>query len=378
MLGIIGSVLLVLALAGCFYTLAAAWLVGGYRAGPLAAPAGARPGVSILKPLHGAEPALRANLESFVAQHYAGEVQIIFGLRDVDDPARAVVEALQAAHPTRDITLVVDDTKRGTNAKMANVITMAHYIRHPVVVLADSDVAAAPDLLARLVDTLADPAIGIASCLHTGRGDAGFWSVLGAMDISYRFLPSIAVGVATGLAKPCLGPVMALRRETLEAIGGFAAFADVLADDYALGAAVVAQGLRSVVPRFTIVHSGDEATLNALVRHELRWTRTIYGIDPAGFAGSIVTHCLPLGIAGAAFCGFSGASLAVIGLALAARIGLKLRVDAVSGAESGPLLLLPLRDALSFAVFLATFFVNKVDWRGTRYAVSRDGRLLVE
>ncbi|MFM9829103.1 MAG: bacteriohopanetetrol glucosamine biosynthesis glycosyltransferase HpnI [Sphingomonas sp.] len=378
MMGITGSVLLALALAGCLYTLVSVWLVGGYRAAPPGAQAGTRPAVSILKPLHGAEPRLRANLESFVAQDYDGDVQIIFGLSDPGDPARPVVEALQAAHPARDITLVVDDSRRGTNAKMANVITIAHYIRHPLVVLADSDVAAPPDLLTRLADTLADPKIGIASCLHTGRGDAGFWSVLGAMDLSYRFLPSVAVGIASGLASPCLGPVMALRRETLEAIGGFSAFADVLADDYALGAAVIAHGLRSVVPRFTVVHSGGEATLHALVRHELRWTRTIYGIDPVGFAGSVVTHCLPLAVIGGLFCGFTGASQAVIGLALVARIGLKLRVDAVSGCVSGPLHLLLLRDALSFAVFFMTFFVNKVDWRGRRYAVSRDGRLLVE
>ncbi|MFM9853630.1 MAG: bacteriohopanetetrol glucosamine biosynthesis glycosyltransferase HpnI [Sphingomonadaceae bacterium] len=376
-MGLIGIGLLVLALAGCVYTMFAAWLVGRYRTHPLIGHS-VPPAISVLKPLHGVEPNLRANLESFIAQDYPAPVQIIFGLSDLDDPARAIVEALQAAHPARDLTLVVDDTKRGTNAKMSNVITIAQHIRHPLIVLADSDVAAPNDLLARLAATLADPTIGIASCLHTGRGDAGFWSMLGAMDISYRFLPSITVGIATGLAQPCLGPVMALRRETLEDIGGFQAFADVLADDYALGAAVVAHGLKSVVPRFTIVHSGDEATLGTLVRHELRWTRTIYGIDPAGFAGSLITHCLPLALIGAGFCGFTSVSLGVTMAALAARIGLKLRVDSATSMTSGPLILLPLRDSLSFVVFLATFFVNKVDWRGTRYAVSRDGRLSVE
>ncbi len=375
---VMGLFLLILALCGCLYTLAAAVLVGGYRAAPRSGRLTDPPAVTILKPLHGDEPRLHASLTSFITQDYPAPVQIVFGVSTPDDPARAIVEALQAAHPERDITLVVDDTRHGTSAKMSNVINIAQHIRHPLVILADSDVAAPPDLLARLADALADPAVGIASCLHTGRGDAGFWSMLGAMDISYRFLPSIAVGVATGLARPCLGPVMALRRETLAAIGGFAPFASVLADDYALGQAVRARGLSSVVPPFTVVHSGTESSLTMLARHELRWTRTIYGIDPAGFGGSVITHCLPLALIGATLTGFSRAACGVIALALVVRIVLKWRVDRLAGRSSGPLLWLPLRDFLSFALFLMTFFVNNVDWRGTRYSVSHDGRLSVE
>jgi ceramide glucosyltransferase len=374
---VLGTILLVLAVAGCGYTLAATGLVGRYHA--VACPVRAEtPAITVLKPLHGAEPRLRENLESFVAQDYPAAVQIVFGLSRPDDAARAVVEALQAANPDRDIALLVDDTRHGSNAKMSNVINIARLIRHPLVVLADSDVAAPPDLLARLADVLADPNVGIASCLHTGRGDAGLWSILGAMDISYRFLPSIAVGIATGLARPCLGPVMALRREALDAIGGFMPFADILADDYALGEAVRARGLRSVVPPFAIVHSGSEAAFATLARHELRWTRTIFGIDPAGFIGSVITHCLPLALIGGALVGFGPIASTVVGAALAARFLLKLRIDHVFGGSSGPLALLPLRDLLSLAMFLATFFVNKVDWRGARYTISRDGRLSVE
>jgi ceramide glucosyltransferase len=164
-------------------------------------------------------------------------------------------------------------------------------------------------------------------------------------------------------------------RETLARIGGFAAFGDVLADDYEMGAAVRALGLSTVLPPFYITHGCSESSLAALVRHEMRWTVTIFRIDPAGFAGSIVVHTLPIALIGAALGGFSAVGLAVLGGAFASRALVKLRMDRVSGSVSGPLWLVPFRDLVSFALFCATFFVHKVDWRGSQFRVTRDGRL---
>lgn len=373
---LLGSGLLWLALAGSAYTLVAAALIGRFRGCPPDPGPGGDSAISVLRPLHGAEPRLRENLETLLAQDHQGPVQLIFGVRDRADAAVAVVESLRRAHPEADITLVVDAHRHGANNKLSNVINMAARIRHPLVVLADSDVSAPRDTLRRLAAALAEPGVGIVSCLHSGRGDAGFWSVLGAMDISYRFMPSVALACATGLAEPCLGPIMALTRATLESVGGFAAFADVLADDHKLGRAVRARGLRSVVPHFTITHSCDEPTLAALVRHELRWTRTIYGISPLGFSGSGLTHCLPLALLGCAFTGFDGWGLAILAAAWVSRILLMRRIDRVVGGRTGPTWLLPVRDVLSFLVFLATFFVNDIDWRGSRYKVSCDEQLL--
>ncbi len=369
----LAQLLLALALLGCVYTLAAAWLMGGYR--PRAVSSAPPMAVSILKPLHGVEPRLRANLETLFAQRYAAPVQIVFGVARGDDAAVATVALLQSTYPSADISLIVDATRHGASAKVSNVINMVAHAKHPMLVLADSDVAWGPDTLERLAAALAEPGVGLASCLHSGRGDAGFWSVLGAMDISYRFMPSVVIGCATGLACPTLGPTMAFTRQTLDAVGGFAILADVLADDYALGEAVRGLGLATVIPRFTIVHSGDETGFAALVRHELRWTRTIFGIDSLGFIGSGVTHCLALAVAGAALGGFGMAGLAIVNIALASRLILALRVDAVTETHSGSLFLLPLRDLLSAAIYLATPFVRDVTWRGSRYRVSRTGRI---
>jgi ceramide glucosyltransferase len=367
----LGWLLAGLAVLGCVYTLAAVVLVGRYRAGEVPA-FEVRP-VSVLKPLHGTEPRLYDNLQTLVAQDYGGPVEIVFGVARADDPALAMVERLRLTHPAADIRIVVDATLHGANAKMSNVINIAARARHPVIVLADSDVAWPVDTLTRLGAALAEPGVGLASCLHVGRGDAGFWSLLGAMDISYRFLPSIVVGIATGLATPTLGPTLALRRQTLDAVGGFAAFADVLADDYELGRAVRGLGLATVVPRFTITHSGDEADARALIRHELRWTRTIYGIDRWGFVGSMVTHCSVLALLATLLIGID--LLPLLLAAITCRVLLAERVDAVTGSETGPLWLLPLRDCLAAALFVATFFVDNVIWRGTRYSVAPDGRI---
>lgn len=364
--------LLTLAGAGALFSAAAALLVGRYRAMPVA---GDMPAVTVLKPLHGAEPALGANLATLFAQAYPAPVQVIAGVRNADDPARAVLADAARHAPHVALDSIADATRHGTNNKLSNLINMATHIRHPLVVMADSDVAWPPDTLRQLAAALADPTVGLASCLHAGRGDAGFWSTVAAMDISYRYMPSVIVGTALGLAKPALGPTMALRRETLDAIGGFAAFSDVLADDYEIGRAVRGLGLKTMLPRCFVVHGCSESSLAALVAHELRWSVTIFRIDPGGYAGSVMVHALPLALLGAAAAGFSAASLWVLAGTLLARAAVKIRMDMVSGVVSGPLMLMPFRDVLSFGIFWATFFVHDVDWRGTKFRVTRDGKL---
>lgn len=375
MLGWVAVVVLGLAGAGAALNAVMALLAG--RAPPEPGPsatAACWPGVTVLKPLHGDEPALAAKLASLFAQEYAGAVQVIFGARTPADEGLAVAR-VAAARAGVDATFVADATRHGTNNKLSNLINMDALGRNPVVVIADSDVAWPADTLHRLVAALAAPGVELVSPLHIGRGDAGRWSRLAAMDISYRFMPSVLLGLAAGLATPVLGPTMALRRETLDRIGGLVAFKDVLADDYELGRAVRAAGMKTAVARFFITHGCAEASWRALVAHELRWTVTIFRIDPAGFAGSLVLHTLPLALLGATLARFSWLADGVLAAAFAARALVKWRMDRACGHVSGPLWLVPFRDILSFGLFVATFFVNKVDWRGSEFRVTRDGRL---
>ena len=195
------------------------------------------------------------------------------------------------------------------------------------------------------------------------------------MGIGYQFLPNAAVGIASGMAHPCFGSTIAMRRSTLAAIGGFDAFALYLADDFEIGRAARAKGLALAYPALCVRHNSTETSLAELAGHELRWARTIRIIDPAGHWGSFITHALPLGLIGAVFLGFSPA--ACVGLAglLAARLFLKARIDHIVGSSAGPAWMLPARDVLSFGLFIASLFGNAVHWRGSRLRVGKSGAM---
>ncbi len=364
-----------LALAGCGFALAAGRLVGRYR---LSRPESRGSGrVALLKPLHGGEPNLRRNLETFLRQDHAAPAILWLGVQDEADAALPTAHALAAAHPGR-VRLVLDPRRRGSNAKVGNVMNLADAAAGEgadVVIVTDSDIAVPPGWLSAVAAAVDEPRAGLASCLYFGTAArSGLPARLGAMGVSYGFLPQGAVGIAVG-ARPAMGSTLALRRETLEAIGGFAAVKDVLADDYELGRAVTGLGLKVVHPPVLVAHDSAESTLGELWRHELRWARTIRGLDPAGYGGSVVTHAVPLALLSLALAPAIWWSWTALAAAILARLWLKGRVDAVVGASSGPWWLLPFRDMLSLAVFVAAWFAARVDWRGSRFHVGRDGGL---
>lgn len=335
----------------------------------------APPSVTILKPLHGAEPGLPDNLRSFLDQDHPGPVRLVCGVQSPADPAVAVVEALRAAHPDRRIALVVDGRLHGTNRKVSNLVNMSAGIDGDVVVLADSDIRVGRDYLRRLVAALDDPAVGAATCLYHGVPAAGTWSRLSGLGIDTHFLPGVVMGLALGLARPCMGSTVALRRGTLERVGGFRSLADALADDYELGAAVRRLGLRVVVPPFTVGHVCPERSAAELWRQELRWQRTIRLIDPPGHLGSVLGH--PLAFALAALALVPGPVAAAVAFtAIAARVALCLAVERAFGLNPHRYWLIPARDLLSFAVFVASFLGRGVAWRGHRYDVARSGALI--
>lgn len=359
---------------GAVYALAAAALVSRYRSPSAAIEAGDWPAVSLLKPLHGDEPELAANLESLLAQNYRAPVQVVLGLRDEADTALPLARALSLAHPVQ-VTLVLDPDQHGANRKVSNLINLTAAARHDLLVQSDSDIAVDAGYLGRIAARLAAPGVGLVTSLYIGQGRAGGWSRLAAMNLSYAFLPSVVVGVALGLAKPCMGSTIALSRQTLERIGGWRAVADVLADDYEVGRAVRALGLGTVLAPGAVTHACSERTLAEVWRHELRWALTVREIDPAGFFGSFVTHAIPLALVGLLLCGGAPAGWIVLALAIAARLWLKFRVDRTFGSSAGAWWLLPARDMLSAIVFIAALVGRSIEWRGSRYTVAKGGVL---
>jgi ceramide glucosyltransferase len=362
------------AVLGVVYTLAAVALVGRFFARPKPEPTSFPP-VTIVKPLRGPELALLSNLASFCRQDYPGKVQFLFGVSDAEDPALKAVDELRRLHPQAHITVVADARLYGPNRKVSNLLNMLPKAEHDVLVFADSDVGVAPDYLRNVVGELQRPGVGLVTCVYRGQPDPGPWPRLSAMATNYQFLPSVVIGLALGMARPCFGQTIAMRRETLGKIGGLERFSSHLAEDHAIGEAVRALGVQVAIPPFAIAHGCVETSFSKLVSHELRWSRTIRAVDPAGHLGSLLIHPFAFAALAVLLSGFAPWSWWVAGLALVSRLALKLRVDGVLGLASGDLLLMPLWDLVALGIFATSFCSGRVTWRGTTFKVDAKGFL---
>lgn len=320
--------------------------------------------VTILKPLHGDEPLLEEALASFCAQQY-GCFQIVFGLQDPSDPALHVIRRLRMRFPAVDIEVVVDCAQHGVNRKISNLINMYPYAKHDVIVLADSDIHAAPDYLSQLVATLDRPGVGLVTTLYAGIGASSTLAArLGMSQINHSFLPGALL--ARGLGRQdCLGATMALARSTLEGIGGLSVLAQHLADDAVLGQLVVGKGLSVALAMTLPATTVPELQVGSLFAHELRWARTIQSVAPTGFALSALQY--PLFWATLALAATGGAhwALMLLGTAWLVRAAVVAGIDTALGLPPAvPMWLLPFRDCLSVAIILASYGGTRVAWRG--------------
>jgi ceramide glucosyltransferase len=329
------------------------------------------PPTTILKPLCGAEPGLYERLRSLCEQSTAG-VQIICGVRDPDDPALHAVRRLQREFPRLDLQIAANPMQHGASAKVSNLINMMPFARHDYLIIADSDVRVAPDYLERVTAPLLKEGVGIVTCLYHGCPRPGLWSLLGSLFINEWFMPSVRVAALLGSRSFAFGATIALRRETLARIGGFTAIVDQLPDDYRLGELTRRAGLRTVLSEAQVETCVDEATLGDLVRHELRWLRTIRTVRPLGYALSGVTFGLPAAILGTALAGGSRATLVMLAITSLARL-------MIDSAPRKPysllaqLWLVTLNDLLAFSLWCWSFATRRVQWRHARYRVARDG-----
>jgi ceramide glucosyltransferase len=369
---VLAGALLGLSFIGCLYMLGAIVMTLCFERHDKRPPLLAAP-VTILKPLCGDEPRLYERLRSFRTQDFPAPVQLVLGVPSLEDPALGPATRLAAAFPDR-VEVTSAATEHGSNRKVANLAGMARLARHDIIIISDSDIEVEPDFLLRVVGELQRPEVVAVTCLYHGIARAGFWSRLFAMTINTSFLPNVVAGLKMGLAQPCFGSTIAMRRQTLGMIGGFAAFADQLADDYAIGMAVRRLGAVAI-PGFTVGHACHENGLANLWHHELRWARTVRAVDPVGFAGTIITHPLALALIGALF---TTKALWLAAAALACELLLCLAVERRFRLQPHAYWMIPLRDLLSFAVYVASFAGRTVHWRDQDYQVAPRGGLRTE
>jgi ceramide glucosyltransferase len=331
----------------------------------------APPPTTILKPLCGAELGLYERLRSFCEQP-SPRLQIICGVHDAADPALGAVRRLQREFPQLDLQIAVCPAQHGASGKVSNLLNMMPLARHDYLVIADSDVAVPPDYLERVIAPLQDEAVGIVTCPYRGCPQPGVWSLLGSLFINEWFMPSVRVASMFGSRAFAFGATIALRRETLVRIGGFTPIADQLPDDYRLGELTRRLGLCTVLSEVEVETGVNEATLGDLVRHELRWLRTIRTVRPLGYTLAGVTFGLPAALLATVLARGSAVTIAMLAVTVAAR----LMINSSPRKPYPPvaqLWLVAVNDLLAFALWCWSFTAREVHWRNARYRVARDG-----
>lgn len=333
------------------------------------------PHISLLKPLCGAEPELEACLASFFAQDYP-VYEILFAVRTPGDPAIDVVNRLRRRYPEVPAKLLFTGEPPYANAKVYSLEQMAAAARYQLLAITDSDTSVAPDYLRALAQAFADVRVGVVTNLYRGVSGNDLWSRLEALGMSTEFMAGVVVAERLEGMQFALGPSMAIRAPVLQAIGGFAAMKDYLADDFVLGNWAAAAGWRVALSAHVVNHHASNEGFLRTFKHRLRWNRSARCSRPAGYFGQGFTYgsCWALLLL---LCNPAWWSLALFGLtwlargALAVQLGSRLLGD---GRVRGRLGLLPLQDLLSFASWLGGLAGREIVWRNERYRLLRDGR----
>ena len=340
------------------------------------------PPVTLLKPVCGMEPGLEAHLTSFFEQQYPS-YEIIFGARRSDDSALDVVRRVSALYPSVPVKIVISGEPWRPNAKVCSLVKMYERASHDYLIISDSDVKVEPNYIAEVVQPMLDPRNGLVTCLYRGVPTGGLWSKLEALGMSVEMTSGAIVANLLEGMRFALGPTMAIRRDALDAIGGFEPLADYCSDDYVLGRNVAESGRRVVMSHHVIDHVVINRKFACSMHHQIRWMKSTRCSRRAGHAGTALTFAVPFGIVGligaaglhqwAVGAGlFAAAYLNRVVLSLVAGCGVVSDRRALRSAW-----LYPLRDFMGFVFWCASYTGRTIVWRGDRYRLEGCGRMVL-
>jgi ceramide glucosyltransferase len=335
---------------------------------------GAEP-VSVLKPLHGLDEGLEDNLRSFFTQDYP-DFELLFAARDADDPALSLVRRLSAQFPSVRARILVAGEPPWPNAKAWSLALMMREARNDLLVMSDSDIMAAPDLLRVIAAQFQDERLAVATCPYRAVPGRSIWSTLEALGMNTEFWGGVFTArlVERGV-RFAIGPTVAARRRVIESIGGWEYLSRYLAEDFVLGQAAADRGHGVALSRFVVEHRIGSQRWRANFAHRLRWNRSTRRSRPAGYVGQLFTHPLPIALL-LTMLG-SGWRLWALAAALVFRAASAYAVSSMALQDrlsSRLWYLIPVQDVLSFVFWLAGFVGNTIHWRGRIYRVLRDGR----
>ena len=364
-------------LAGSSYALLRLVAIAVFRSRPAAREPREWPAVSVLKPICGLEKGLEASLRSVCAQDYPGEFQIVLSAQRPDEPALPLLERLAAEYGPERVTVTVASGEPAANGKIFNLENARRSARHGVLLISDSDVRVPPDHLRAIVAPLADPAIGYSQTLYRGSGAQRWFERLELLSL-HDFVSDIVFAHVTGASGFCLGSSVALRRETLEAIGGFEPLAEFLVEDFEMGRRIRGLGLGLALVRRPVDTIVDLASTRAWWEHQLYWDQNTRFARPKGFLATILVRPVPFALLFACARLFDPLGAGVLAVALGVRLATAAAGMALLGEREGlrNLHWLPLRDLAALGTWLLALRRRSVVWRGVEFELTSDGRML--
>ena len=348
----------------------------------LAAPPGFTPPLTLLKPLHGADPGLESYLESFFTQDYPA-YEILFCAREPNDAGLAIARRVAARHPNIPVKVLSTAGEPGyINAKVASMERMEAEAAHEILVISDSDVRVTPDYLRAVALPFADSRVGGMCCLYRGvAAEGGLWARLEAVGMSVEMSSGVLAARAMEGMQFTLGPTMAFRRETIRRMGGFKVTADYCADDFVLGNETWKLGEAVVLSHHAIDHMVLHSNFAGSLKHQVRWMKSTRFSRPKGHFGTALTFSLPfglLGLATAAWLGHFCWGLALLAFAIATRLALSIAVGRLVVRDRSwfsLLVLYPIRDLMGFFFWAASYTSSRIHWRGKRYRLLPGGKM---
>ena len=336
------------------------------------------PPVSILKPIRGVDPGAYENFASFCRQDYP-EYEIIFCVSGHDDPVAPLIERLQTEFPERRIVLLYGSGRAAANDKVAKLARMVEEARYEYVVINDSDVRARPEYLRTVVAPLRDSAIGATTCFYTAIDETGFTDSVQAMGMLSDFYAGILVAWQLDGVKFALGPTIATTRAHLSGFGGYAALENRTADDLLVGRLIAEQGLEVKLLNYTVDTVADYHSMHDLIHKRLRWIVVMRHMRPWGHLGLLLTQGLPWSLLAVVLHPTWPVAAAYLGTYFLLRCAMTW-VIGVYGLKQQTvwkrLALIPVWDALSFGIWLASFMRRSIRWRGADYRIGANGSLV--
>jgi ceramide glucosyltransferase len=336
------------------------------------------PPVTLLKPICGLEKSLRENLRTACQQDYP-EYQVVFSVQRPDDPAIPLLRDLEREFGTGLVTVAIENVRVGLNGKINNLAGALPHARHEILVISDSDVRLRPDYLRAIVSPLADPDVGGVSTFFKA-SDAGPW--FEQMELLTINSDHFAIAILADVIKLvdfCFGASFALRRETLDAIGGLSVLGDYLVEDNEMGQRILGAGKKLAVVPYVVETMVDLRDRAHWWQKQTYWDQNTRAAIPVVFAATLLLRVVPLGVIFAALRGFDMVGLEVLAGALGARLlaaACVLGVALRDRQSLRALWLVPIKDVLSLFWFTRAFMQRTVTWRGVEMALTRDGRLL--